>query len=115
MAEQYETLNESLGSLPVVYSAGHEHAAQIHRDSGRYVSRTVDHIKNDTQHELDTYDIEHGLSNADLRVLLKIVAKKLPDCGRKRGAILRYIKAYTTETNNDNRKLYNILNNETQT
>ena len=114
MVEQYETLTESLNSLPVVYSAGHEHAAQIHRDSGRYVSRTVDHIQNDTQRELDTYDIEHGLSSSDLRILLKIVAKQLPDCGRKRGAILRYIKAYTTKTNNDNRKLYQLLN-ETQT
>lgn len=114
MAEQYDTLTESLGSLHCVYSAGHEHAAQIHRDSGRYVSRTVDLIHNDTQSELDTYEIDHGLSKADLRILLKIVAKQLPDCGRKRGAILRYIKAYTTETNNDNRKLYQILN-ETQT
>tara|TARA_R110001606_G_C15061491_1_gene614806 strand:+ start:286 stop:633 length:348 start_codon:yes stop_codon:yes gene_type:complete len=115
MAEQYETLSESLSRLPVVYSAGHEHAAQIHREAGRYVNRTIDHIEQDTQHELDTYDIEHGLSKADLRILLKIVAKELPDCGRKRGAILRYIKAYAPETNNDNRKLYNILNNETQT
>lgn len=114
MAEQYDTLNQSLADLHVVYSAGHEHVSQIHRDSGRYVSRTVDHIEQDTQHELDTYDIEHGLSKPELRILLKIVAKQLPDCGRKRGAILRYIKAYTTETNNDNRKLYQILN-ETQT
>lgn len=113
MAEQYETLNQSLNSLPVVYSVGHMHATQLHRDSNRYVSRSVDHIQNDTQHELDTYDIEHGLNNSDLRILLKIVAKQLPNCGRKRGAILRYIKAYTEEENTDNRKLYNILNNET--
>lgn len=42
----------------------------------------------------DTYEINHGLSNEDHRILLKIVAKELPDVGRKRGAILRYIAAY---------------------
>jgi hypothetical protein len=42
----------------------------------------------------DTYEINHGLSNEDHRILLKIIAKELPDVGRKRGAILRYIAAY---------------------
>lgn len=42
----------------------------------------------------DTYPIEMEISAADFRVLCKIVNKVYDDCGRKRGAILRYIKHY---------------------
>jgi len=42
----------------------------------------------------DLHTIEHGLCEQDLRVLFKILRKDYEDCGRKRGAILRYIKHY---------------------
>jgi len=45
----------------------------------------------------DTYEVQPDLSPQDLRTLYKIINRQLPDCGRKRGAILRYIKAYTPE------------------
>lgn len=43
---------------------------------------------------LDTYEVEHGLTDPQLRILFKILAKDYEDCGRKRGAILRYISHY---------------------
>jgi predicted transcriptional regulator len=48
----------------------------------------------------DTHEIEHGLQEDDMRILLKILARAYPTdtgVGRKRGAILRYIK-YFKET-----------------
>lgn len=48
----------------------------------------------------DTHDIAHGLSEDDMRILHKILARDYPTdtgVGRKRGAILRYIK-YFRET-----------------
>jgi|TARA_R110002051_G_scaffold181387_1_gene250869 hypothetical protein len=56
--------------------------------------QTVRIITNACKAELDTDEIQHGLSDEELRVLLKIIAKRYDDCGRKRGAILRYIKHY---------------------
>ena len=114
MDDQYQSLSESLDSRNPVYQSAHAYIEQIHREGDRYIARTKNHIEDDTKRHLDTYEINHGLSPQDLRTLLKIVAKEFPDCGRKRGAILRYIKAYTPEPNNDNRKLYQILN-ETRT
>jgi len=57
-------------------------------------NRLVENIDINMSRVNDTYEINHGLSNEDHRILLKIVAKELPDVGRKRGAILRYIAAY---------------------
>lgn len=51
-------------------------------------------------HEKDEHEIHHGLSDQDLRILHKIIARDYPTdtgVGRKRGAILRYIK-YFKET-----------------
>ena len=48
----------------------------------------------------DTQEIHHGLADDDMRILHKILARDYPTdtgVGRKRGAILRYIK-YFKET-----------------
>lgn len=58
---------------------------------GTNVLSTLD--KN-TQRFKDEHPIEHNLSDKQIRILLKIVAKEYEDCGRKRGAILRYLKHY---------------------
>lgn len=44
--------------------------------------------------QLDTWEVHHDLNARDLRILFKILAKHYEDCGRKRGAILRYIKHF---------------------
>ena len=57
-------------------------------------SYAADHF---TQKDLkirDLHEIDHGLPKSDLRILFKILKKDYADCGRKRGAILRYIKHY---------------------
>jgi len=51
-------------------------------------------------YQKDEHEIHHGLSDQDLRILHKIIARDYPTdtgVGRKRGAILRYIK-YFKET-----------------
>lgn len=42
----------------------------------------------------DTWHVEHNLDARDLRILFKILARHYEDGGRKRGAILRYIKYF---------------------
>lgn len=45
----------------------------------------------------DTHEINHGLADDEMRVLHKILARAYPTdtgVGRKRGAILRYIKHF---------------------
>jgi len=110
MAEQYETLTESLNACPSVQDRVHQYAPNLNREASRSVYQYSESIKSSESRELDNYEIDHGLSPKELRTLLKIIAREFPDCGRKRGAILRYIKAYIPEENTDNRKLYNILN-----
>lgn len=58
---------------------------------------------------LDTHPIDHGLDKDDLRILFKILAKDLPECGRKRGAILRYIDAYKQPKQELGKNLYRFL------
>lgn len=63
---------------------------------------------------LDEYTINHGLSEQDIRIIFKIMAKDYQDAGRKRGAILRYINHYKeveAERTNVNKDLYTKLNN----
>lgn len=61
----------------------------------------------------DDYTVEHGLSDKEIRILFKIMAKDYHDAGRKRGAILRYINYYkemeANETNT-NVDLFRKLN-----
>lgn len=49
----------------------------------------------------DTYEVKPAITPEQLRILFKIINKQLPNCGRKRGAILRYIEAYTPEPKPD--------------
>lgn len=69
-------------------------------------------IKNKADRMLDKYEVKHGLTDTQIRILFKIVAKEYDDCGRKRGAILRYIKHFEeveAKTKVGNLKMYNIL------
>ena len=110
MDEQYETLAESLDACSPILANAHHYAPNLNREAQRNILQYRDSIKNAENRELDTYEVHHGLNSKEMRTLLKILAKEFPDCGRKRGAILRYIKAFMPEENTDNRKLYNILN-----
>ena len=58
----------------------------------------------------DNDEVRHGLSDKELRVLFKILGKKYDDCGRKRGAILRYIKHYMEQdVPLGNKRMFSIL------
>lgn len=59
---------------------------------------------------LDNYEVQHGLTDNQIRILFKILARDLDDCGRKRGAILRYIKHYEENQKHlGDKKLFSTL------
>lgn len=80
---------------------GHMHTARnirtILQDSPRQRAHITDGVESEQARLEDTYEIQPDLTPEQLRVLFKIINKQLPDCGRKRGAILRYIRAYMPE------------------
>jgi len=86
-----DALNEA---KPVLFRYHRESVLIDHAHDNYLRNRLVENINTNMERVDDTYEINHGLSNEDHRILLKIVAKELPDVGRKRGAILRYIAAY---------------------
>ena len=64
----------------------------------------------------DTHEIEHGLEDDELRILFKILGRHYSSdtgVGRKRGAILRYIKHFKETQHKPaqvtGRKLHNYL------
>jgi len=86
-----DALNEA---KPVLFRYHRESVLIDHANDSYLQNRLVENIQLNMTRVDDTYEINHGLSNEDHRILLKIIAKELPDVGRKRGAILRYIAAY---------------------
>ena len=54
-------------------------------------------LDNENKRVADTHEIHHGLADEDMRILHKILARDYATdtgVGRKRGAILRYIKHF---------------------
>lgn len=84
----------------------HESPWDFSRDDFRRLSSNLP--EREAVH-LDTHPINHGLDKDDLRILFKILAKDLPECGRKRGAILRYIDAYKQPKQELGKNLYRFL------
>lgn len=85
------------------------HAQHIHPS---YIRGYRQNLKEKTEKEFDTYPVDNPLNAEDTRILFKILHKHYADAGRKRGAILRYIKSYR-ELKPDpiGTRLYNQLNN----
>jgi hypothetical protein len=77
-----------------MHNARHLNSVQ---DSPRQLNNISTGVENEQARLEDTYEIQPDLTSEQLRVLFKIINKQLPDCGRKRGAILRYIRAYMPE------------------
>ena len=77
-----------------------------------------DRVKRSEEYATDSYKIEWhdtGLDNDDQRILQKILRKDFRDCGRKRGAILRYIKHFKKEPDLTGQKLYQTCQNQSST
>jgi hypothetical protein len=75
----------------------------------------ADRIKRTEEYSTDTYKInwdDTGLNAGDQRILQKILRKEFQDSGRKRGAILRYIKHFKKESDHIGHKLYQICQNQ---
>jgi len=96
MSNLLEKLNTSV-------AVGQDYHDAVRRDGGyqfqggNRLNMANEALQRRIESEEDTYPVEPDLSKQDLRTLYKIVNKQFYDCGRKRGAILRYIKAYTPE------------------
>ena len=63
-------------------------------------------LKAAAERKLKTFRVTPEIPEDDLRILEKIYHKEYEDCGRKRGALLRYIKHYreTAEPVNHSRR-----------
>jgi hypothetical protein len=72
-------------------------------------------IQRTEEYSTDSYKInwaDTGLTNEDQRILQKILRKDFQDAGRKRGAILRYIKHFKKEPDSTGQKLYQVCQNQ---
>jgi hypothetical protein len=108
MAEQYSTLKDALDNQQAVFDQVHANSS-YGSVSSYDLKRYNEMLEAQHSRQADTYPVQHGLTDSEMRILHKILAKDLPDCGRKRGAILRYIKAYQTEQSNHGINLYRSL------
>ena len=108
MAEQYETLKEALDSQQAVFNQVHLNSS-YGNVSSYDLNRYNEMLESQHNKHADTYVVNHGLTDSEMRILHKILARDLPDCGRKRGAILRYIKAYQSNESNHGINLYRSL------
>tara|TARA_B100001093_G_scaffold520077_1_gene612515 strand:+ start:1004 stop:1348 length:345 start_codon:yes stop_codon:yes gene_type:complete len=83
------------------------------QDTG-YEHHLATSITKQEKQETDSYVIrwDDVLSTEDQRILKKILLKSYADAGRKRGAILRYIKHFKTEPDITGNKLYGICQNK---
>ena len=90
----------------------HENISEFSLYKPRMLRPYQNEIADRVAHEMDEHEIDNPLSKEATRILFKILRKELPDCGRKRGAILRYIKAYTPEPErNLSYAMYNHIRN----
>tara|TARA_E500000318_G_scaffold111898_1_gene132496 strand:+ start:2375 stop:2713 length:339 start_codon:yes stop_codon:yes gene_type:complete len=74
-----------------------------------------DRIKRTEEYSTDSYELswaDTGLTNEDQRILKKILRKDFKDAGRKRGAILRYIKHFKKEPDSTGLKLHQVCLNQ---
>lgn len=65
--------------------------------SPHHIQNLANELEQSNKLYSDTQEIHHGLSDEDMRILHKILARDYPTdtgVGRKRGAILRYIKHF---------------------
>lgn len=90
----------------------HENISELGTYKPRMLRPYQDGIADQVAREMDEHEVDNPLSKEETRILFKILRKELPDCGRKRGAILRYIKAYTPEPErNLSFAMYNHIRN----
>jgi len=105
---QYNNITEALSTQRTALSGYHRYPEDYASLERERLAVQLAHDKIIDQ-ENDSHEIQHGLPNHKLRILFKIIAKDLPDCGRKRGAILRYIEAYDNPKPNTGKALYKKL------
>lgn len=95
MSNLIETLNNSSAVAQDYHETYRRHPINLTSTNRRNSVNAS--LQNAIDCEYDTWEIQPELNPQELRILFKIINKRLPDCGRKRGAILRYIKAYMPE------------------
>lgn len=106
-----KNITEALNECNPVYISSQYEVEGVSRTSPYGIHRHQEQLHEAANRAEDTYEVDHGLNKKDLRILFKILAKDLPDCGRKRGAILRYIKAYQSNEKNIAKSLQTYLDN----
>ena len=85
------------GSNALVYAFQYANDNPDQMVAPQHIQNLSNELDNENKRIADTHEIHHGLSDEDLRILHKILARAYPSdtgVGRKRGAILRYIKHF---------------------
>ena len=105
MSELYKVINDSTPLGQQYHGDRAVHIANGNSTDKEYYKRIIGENISRVQ---DTYEIQWAdiLTREEERVLKKILLKDYPDAGRKRGAILRYIKHFKTEPDQTGLKLY---------
>jgi len=97
-------------------TADNDHVHRRMEMPGVLTTSDISHYRHSTQNTNELALDKHPIHWADIltveeeRTLKKILAKDFPDAGRKRGAIMRYIKHFTKDPGEQvGRKIYNQL------
>lgn len=79
------------------YAFRYAHDNPDHMVAPQHIQNLAHELDNENKRVADTHEIEHGLEDDELRILFKILGRHYDSdtgVGRKRGAILRYIKHF---------------------
>lgn len=85
------------GSSPMHYAFTYANDNPDNMIAPHHIQNIAKELYNSNQRYADEHEINHGLCRDDMRILHKILARDYPSdtgVGRKRGAILRYIKHF---------------------
>lgn len=98
MSTVYNKLIEKRdGSSALVYAFQYANDNPDHMVAPHHIQNLSNELNNENKRIADEHEINHGLEKDEMRILHKILARDYPSdtgVGRKRGAILRYIKHF---------------------
>lgn len=98
MSTVYNKLIEKRsGTNALSYAFHYSNDNPDHMVSPHHVQNLANELDNENKRLADEHEIQHGLDKHELRILFKILGRYYDSdtgVGRKRGAILRYIKHF---------------------
>ena len=90
-------INNQCSTTPLYYSFSYANDNPDNMVASHHMQNIAQELEQSNRIYADTHKIDHGLADDEMRILHKILARAYPSdtgVGRKRGAILRYIKHF---------------------